>query len=192
MKILDKVKRKAERQKLKKIKKQYKQYTFGDVIYDAMHEKYLILLKKEWNKQFYIIVQNQYGKMFLHRFVCDTNVSIEHVAKNGREYILNSKLFDSWFKEAEEKIHVNSEYYYSSLKPGFGTDEFKNKKYRLAIKKEHANKYYLVLKSEDNQYVVAKLIWFGDFRAVVLSQEELNQNRRLFTSWINEAKLYNE
>ena len=188
MKITDKTKRKAEKQRLKRIKAYYKAYSFGDTIYNSKLEKYIVILKKELDGQFYFIIQDQYGRILLQKFVYNGSVDIVNVSIDGRRYAQNRTIFDSWIKEAETKINRYVRDYYKWTKLGTVLDKVFNEEYTLALKKEHEGKYYFVIKSNSGNYKVAKLVWFNQISVVVISTEQFNKNRRLFSSWINEAK----
>lgn len=188
MKITDKTKRKAEKQRLKRIKEYYESYSFGDTIYNSKLEKYLVVLKKELDSQFYLVIQDRYGRMLLQKFVYNGSVSMINISSTGRQYNQNRNFFDSWLREAENKINMCIREYYDGIKLGTPSDKGLDEEYILVMKKEYDGKYYFVIKSENGIYKVAKLVWFNHILIVVLSSVEFNKNRRLFSSWIDEAK----
>ena len=188
MKITDKTKRKAEKQRLKRIKAYYRVYDFGDVIYNTKGEKYILVLKKQLNEQFYFIVQDQYGNLLLQKFVYGESVHMVNVALDGRQYAQNSNIFDVWIKEAETILSKYTKGYYKRMKVGTVSDNNGTENCKLVLKKEHQGKYYFVLKFDSCKYRVAKVVYFVEYNTVILSTAEFNRNRRLFASWIDEAK----
>lgn len=189
MKNMDKAKRKAAKQRLKRIKEYYKAYDFGDRLYNNKHEKHIVVLKKEYNGQFYFVVQDQFGYMSLQKFSDGIDVHLVNISRDGRQYAQNCTVFDSWFKEAETKINRYVKDYYFATKFGTQSDRFLDERYKLVLKKEYNGKYYFVLKSESGKYRVAKLVWFNGISTVVIPTGEFNSNIKLFSSWINEAKM---
>lgn len=186
MKITDRTKRSAAKQRLKRIKADYKAYSFGDTIYNSKFEKYAVLLKKELNGQFYFIVQDQYGKVRLQKFVYSSSVKLVDVATDGRQYAQNRVVFDSWIREAKVECNWYIRSYYNRLSIGI---TLKEKNCILVLKKEYNDEYYFVLQRYDKKHLIAKLTSFGyKVRVNIISTKEFDENKSVFYAWINEAK----
>lgn len=184
---MDKAKRKVANQRLKRIKAYYKAYGFGDTIYNSKLEKYMVLLKKELNGQFYFVVQDQYGKILLQKFVYSGNVKLVDVAIDGRQYAQNRVVFDSWIREAKMKCNRWVRSYYNELPIGA---TLKEENYVLVLKKEYNDNYYFVLWDRKGKHFIAKLdwSWYTNARVNIISTKEFDKAKSIFYAWINEAK----
>lgn len=184
MKMSSKTKQKMAKQRLRKIKTYYKSYNSGDSLYSRKLEKLVVLVKRELHDEYYFVVQNKSGELLLQKLVYNGSVSIVGVSKNGVKYAENKWIFDLWFREAQDKLNrwIRSYYNWTS------TGKVISKKYTLVLKKEFADKYYFVLRTEPGKLLVAKLIWYTDVQVIILSTKEFDDNKSVFYAWINEAR----
>lgn len=187
MKMSDRTKQKMAKQRMKKIKEYYKFYDSGDSLLNKKGEILVVLVKHEFEDECYFVVQNKSGELFLQKLVYNGSVGIVAVSKNGVKYAENKLVFDLWFREAQDKLNRWIRSYYNWTCVGKVISE----KYTLVLKKEFNDKYYFVLRPVTGKYLVAKLIWYTDVKAIILSPKEFDENNMVFSSWINEAKASN-
>lgn len=188
MKLTDRTKRKAAEQRLKRIKSYYKAYGRGDSIYDRKLVKHVILGKYQLGNEFYLIIQNMHGELLLQKLVYNGSVDIVNVSKTGRQYAKNKDTFDSWFEQSEDYINKQIRFYYGRILYGI---TFKEENYVLVLKKEYNNGYYFILRDKTRKHLIAKLswCWYTDVRVNIISAKEFKENKDVFDSWINEARL---
>ena len=184
MKITDRTKQKMAKQRLKRVKEYYNCYCTGDSLRDKKGKKYIVISKQCLKDDYYFIVQNEMGEMFLQKLVYSGSVTSIGVSKTGRRYAENRQIFDSWFKDAETKLNRWIRSYYNATSVG----KVVNEQYRIVLKREFNNKYYFVLKHIFGQYFVAKLVWFEEIKVVILSPSEFEARKDLFKLWIREVK----
>lgn len=188
MKITDRTKRKAAEQRLKRIKSYYKAYGRGDSIYDRKLVKHVILGKYQLVDDFYLIIQNMHGELLLEKLVYNGSVDIVNVSRTGRQYEKNKDAFDSWFEQVQHYINKQIRFYYNRMTCG---TRFKEENYILVLKKEYDGKFYFILRDKTRKHLISKLswCWYTDVRVNIISAEEFKENKDIFDSWINEARL---
>ena len=181
----DKAKRKAEKQRLKTMKAYFN--SIGDTILDGNHVKYFVLGKHRLDNEYYFVVQDINGILYLQKIVYGNSIRIVNVSREGRQYAKNRNVFDTWFEVTEKKRTTLLENYYNKVNVG---ETCKDGNYILLLKKQYNGKYYFILEDSNGRYVVAKLgWWYTKVRVQILSDNEYAKNRYMFSDWIREANI---
>ena len=177
-------------ERLRRIKSYYNAYDEGSDLYNDKFEKYVVTVKKELNGQYYLIVRNKSGVLSLQKLVYNGCVRMVPVSREGRQYAENKSIFESWFKEAQDKVNRKILRYYNFAPRHvyINSNNDVNEKYKVVLKKEFNDNYYFVLQSESGKYVVTQIILYEGVNVIEVTKKEFDKYKTIFVSWINEAR----
>lgn len=184
-------------QQQKRIKAYYNAYQEGCKIvlmsrtYDINAERYVIVSKKEWNNEYYFVVQGKYAKFLVVKVICNTEVGVAKLPKTSSKYMENKRIYDSWIADAKDKCDRDMRQYYNTCGTKYISviaEDGAIKNYDYLLKKEFRGGFYFVIRVSLWEYVIAKLIWDGCAHARMLNAVEFDANCEVFEGWIEEAK----
>lgn len=193
-----KIAAKANRQK--KIREHFNAYKEGHEIYASIEGKklkrYAIVGKKEYEEDFFIVVQNREGRVLLTKLVYSAGVKFIKITRTSNYFAENKEIFDSLIKQVKTKMREEIERYYENTNKKYSPiavweNKRKSSGYKMLkyiTKNKIKNKYYFILRTEDSQYIVARVYWYCYPYIARLSEKELEKNKSVFEAWIHEAK----
>ncbi len=211
MKMSYETKEKMANQRKGRVKAYFNAYGIGSKVYlmtecSARNPEWAYVLQyHEYEGEYYYVLGNAQGGIFLGKVVYDGCAGVIKLTKTSKKYQKNKTVFDGWIREVKNKRARDIRDFYEShlqtyhvKKTSFvNPNEYvalvdeKGKKdlLRLILKKEFDGKYYFVLERSKNDFVVTKLVWAdGYIRAALLSEKELAEHKDEFNIWLYEAK----
>ena len=211
MKMSYETKEKMANQRKGRVRAYFNAYGIGSKVYFMLEDNVrnpewaYVLSYHEYEGDYYYVLGNAQGGIFLGRVVYSGCAGVIKVPKTSNKYLKNKNVFDGWIREVKNKRARDIRDFYDSHLQTYhakhttfvNPNEYvamvgeKGKKdlLRLVLKKEMADKYYFVLERSKNDFVITKLVWSdGYIHAVALSEKELTEHKEEFEIWLYEAK----
>ena len=193
-------KERAKQQNKRKIENFYNAYKEGvQITLDSYRHKpkmrtHAILAKHELDGKYYFILQDKHEKVYLAKVICNYWATLKKISQKSEEYLENKDTFDSWIIHAKESRTTELFNFFEKYEKKYmliavrkTVNESGAALYKYISKHTYKGKHYFVMKDVYG-YFVTKVAWFGFAMLVKLTQKELEKNKSVFESWIQEAK----
>jgi len=156
---------------------------------------YAILEKHELEGIYYFVIQGKNQRVYLAKVIYNGRATLKIIAKSSDEYKINAKVFNGWISLAKTKrqdeiiaFFIQYKRRYKPVSVRSSIDERGVTVYKYIAKYIYSDSYYFIVKTEQNKYFVAKIVWFGSPRLVKVSEKEFAKMRNIFEAWLKDAK----
>ena len=145
---------------------------------------------------YYFVVVDENNNVFLSKMYYENfEVVLKKISKISSEYKQNYDTFESALSEAKEfrkkamgelfdRNYENNE---RIVIRKFSHSEKERESGKFVSKHKYRGNYYFIMKNRNDEYVVAKVIWFGFAKLIKLTEKEYEKNSKVFETWISEA-----
>lgn len=161
-------------------------------------EPYVIIAKHELGEERYFVLLSKNNKVYLVRIVSvdeHLNGNLEKISRASNKYFWHSKIFDTWINEAKEELKKEKQDFFNeerkkhqqlAVRKTLHSEEGVES-YKFMAKHEYKGNYFFVMRSNSNEFIVTKVIWFAFPKLILLTDKEFEKYKELFEFWIKEA-----
>lgn len=211
MRMSYETKEKMANQRKGRVKAYFNAYGIGSKVYlmtesSARNPEWAYVLQyHELDGEYYYVLGNAYGGIFLGKVVYDGCAGVIKLAKTSKKYQKNKTVFDGWIREVKNRRARDIRDFYDAHGQAYhrnGVEFVDHGEYvalvdengkkdlvKFVDKKEAFGKYFFILERSKNNFVVTKLVWSdGYIRSALLTENEFEEHKEEFETWILEAK----